>query len=51
MRTWAPYSRRRSSLAAFPTTSFEYAPAVKNLIGDTHAMGGHRLGIALSYSF
>ena len=30
---------------------FEYAPVIKNLIGDTHAVGGHRLGIALSYSF
>ena len=30
---------------------FEYAPTIKNLIGDTHAMGGHRAALAVSYSF
>ncbi|HEX5063276.1 MAG TPA: caspase family protein [Kofleriaceae bacterium] len=30
---------------------FEYAPVIENLIGDTHAVGGHRLSAALSYSF
>jgi hypothetical protein len=30
---------------------FEYAPVIENLIGDTHAMGGHRASAALSYSF
>jgi hypothetical protein len=30
---------------------FEYAPVITNLFGDTHAVGGHRLGIAMSYSF
>lgn len=29
----------------------EYAPIIKNLVGDTHAAGGHRATAALSYSF
>jgi hypothetical protein len=29
----------------------EYAPIIDNLIGDTHAAGGHRATAALSYSF
>lgn len=30
---------------------FEYAPVIENLIGDTHASGGHRATAAASYSF
>jgi len=29
----------------------EYAPIIRNLVGDTHAAGGHRATAALSYSF
>ncbi|HEY5945970.1 MAG TPA: caspase family protein [Kofleriaceae bacterium] len=29
----------------------EYAPVIDNLIGDTHAAGGHRATAAFSYSF
>jgi hypothetical protein len=30
---------------------FDYAPVIDNLIGDTHASGGHRFIAGLSYSF
>jgi hypothetical protein len=30
---------------------FEYAPVIDNLLGDTHAMGGHRAALAVSYGF
>jgi hypothetical protein len=30
---------------------FEYAPVIENLIGETHANGGHRVTAALSYGF
>ena len=30
---------------------FDYAPIVKDLIGDTHAVGGNRATFALGYSF
>ena len=30
---------------------FDYAPVIDNLIGDTHASGGHRLTLGLAYSF
>ncbi len=30
---------------------FDYAPVISNLIGDTHASGGHRLALGLSYSY
>jgi hypothetical protein len=29
----------------------EYAPIIDNLIGDTHASGGHRAAIAVSFSY
>jgi hypothetical protein len=30
---------------------FDYAPAIDNLIGDTHASGGHRLTAGVSYAY
>ena len=30
---------------------FDYAPVIENLTGDTHASGGHRLSMSVSYSF
>ncbi|HUJ62782.1 MAG TPA: caspase family protein [Kofleriaceae bacterium] len=30
---------------------FDYAPVIKDLIGDTHASGGHRVTLSLTYSF
>jgi hypothetical protein len=30
---------------------FDYAPVIDNLTGDTHASGGHRLSIGLSYAY
>ena len=30
---------------------FEYAPVIDNLIGDTHASGGHRATLAVSFSY
>jgi hypothetical protein len=29
---------------------FDYAPVIDNLTGDTHASGGHRLSVAVSYA-
>ena len=41
-----PRLRRRS-----PATSYDYAPVITDLIGDTHASGGHRVDAALSFAF
>jgi hypothetical protein len=30
---------------------FDYAPAIQNLAGDTHASGGHRLSTGVSYAY
>ena len=30
---------------------FDYAPAIENLAGDTHASGGHRLSTGVSYAY
>jgi hypothetical protein len=30
---------------------FEYAPVIENLIGNTHASGGHRVSAAVSFSY
>ncbi|HTR54872.1 MAG TPA: caspase family protein [Kofleriaceae bacterium] len=30
---------------------YDYAPVIKNLLGDTHASGGHRLTLGLTYEF
>jgi hypothetical protein len=30
---------------------FDYAPVIDNLTGDTHASGGHRLTVGLSYAY
>jgi len=31
--------------------SYDYAPVIKDLIGNTHAGGGHRFGLSVTYSF
>ncbi len=31
--------------------AYDYAPVIKDLIGNTHASGGHRLTMALTYGF
>jgi hypothetical protein len=31
--------------------AFDYAPVIGNLTGDTHASGGHRLTVGLSYAY
>lgn len=30
---------------------FDYAPVIDNLTGDTHASGGHRLSVGVSYAY
>jgi hypothetical protein len=44
----SPFVRGLGMTAGY---AFDYAPVIRDLIGNTHAVGGHRITAALTFSF
>jgi hypothetical protein len=44
----SPYVRGFGLTAGY---EYDYAPVIKDLIGDTHGSGGHRVTLALTFAF